>query len=179
MGAALFAWLQENSMADWLKTLGRAAVSGTAASIASFLALAASAKVEGRDALRPVNATSHWLHGPEAAAVSDGDLAHTGLGYATHHAATLFWATLFEVWTARRPRTPLSLARDAAAVAAIAAAVDYLATPKRFTPGWEYVLSKRSMSLAYAALGAGLALGAYASDRHPMIRKLRPANLNR
>ena len=40
-------------------------------------------------------------------------------------------------------------------MAAVAAAVDYGATPKRFTPGWELVLSKRSMASVYAAMAAG------------------------
>ena len=47
-----------------------------------------------------------------------------------------------------------------------AAAVDYLATPKRFTPGWEFVLSKRAMALTYAAMAAGLFVGAYVADEH-------------
>jgi branched-chain amino acid transport system permease protein len=35
------------------------------------------------------------------------------------------------------------------------AAVDYTITPHRFTPGWELVLSKRGMALAYAAMALG------------------------
>jgi hypothetical protein len=42
----------------------------------------------------------------------------------------------------------------------VAAAVDYGATPTRFTPGWEFVLSKRSMAATYAAMALGLAAGA-------------------
>jgi hypothetical protein len=45
-------------------------------------------------------------------------------------------------------------------MAAIAAAVDYGMVPKRLTPGWEDVLSKRSIAVTYVALAAGLALGA-------------------
>ena len=41
-----------------------------------------------------------------------------------------------------------------------AAIVDYGATPKRFTPGWEFVLTKRSMTFAYIAMAFGLAAGA-------------------
>ena len=55
-------------------------------------------------------------------------------------------------------------------MAAVAAAVDYLATPKRFTPGWEFVLSKRAMALTYAAMAAGLFVGAYVTDRPEMHR---------
>jgi hypothetical protein len=38
--------------------------------------------------------------------------------------------------------------------------VDYEATPKRFTPGWELVLSKRSMAATYVAMALGLAAAA-------------------
>jgi len=42
----------------------------------------------------------------------------------------------------------------------IAAIIDYGITPKRFTPGWEEVLSKRSIGLTYVAMALGLAAGA-------------------
>jgi hypothetical protein len=44
---------------------------------------------------------------------------------------------------------------------AIAAVVDYGLTPHRFTPGWELVLSKRSMAAAYLAMAAGFAGAEY------------------
>ena len=47
----------------------------------------------------------------------------------------------------------------------VAAAVDYVATPKRFTPGWEYVLSKRAMACTYVAMAAGLAIGTAVNGR--------------
>ena len=129
--------------------LQRAAVTGTAASLASTLALALAGLAETGSPAQPLNATSHWLH--------------TALGYATHHAATLFWAVLFERWVARRrPLSPASMAAHALALSAFAAAVDYGATPKRFTPGWELVLSKRAMAAAYLALATGLAMSGLA-----------------
>jgi hypothetical protein len=45
-------------------------------------------------------------------------------------------------------------------MSAIAAVVDYGITPKRLSPGWEEVLSKRSIGLTYAAMALGLAAGA-------------------
>ena len=78
----------------------------------------------------------------------------------------MFWAVLFEHWVGvRRPAAALPLVRDALAMSAIAAAVDYGVTPKRFTPGWEFVLSKRSMAAAYAAMALGLAAGAWINRR--------------
>ena len=149
-------------MASWAKTLRFALVSGTIASATSTVALALLARAEGKGALQPVNSTSHWMNGQQAASVRKADLAHTAVGYATHHAATVFWAVLFERWVgARRPTAVLLLLPEALAMSAVAAAVDYGATPKRFTPGWEFVLSKRSMAAAYAAMALGLAAGAW------------------
>lgn len=147
-------------MTGWLGAMSRAVAPAVAASLTSTAALAALARAEGRGALQPLNATSHWLHGRGAAEVTAADAAHTGVGAATHFAATWFWAVLFERWTAsRRPLAPAARLRDALLMSAFAAGVDYLATPKRFTPGWEFVLSRRAMAAGYAAMAVGLAAG--------------------
>ena len=153
-------------MANWARTLRSAVISGSLASATSTMALALLARAEGKGALQPVNSTSHWHNGERAAAVRDADLAHTAVGYATHHAATLFWAILFERWIEpRRPVAPLPMLRGALLLAAIAAAVDYGATPTRCRPGGECVLSKRAMAAAYAAMAAGLTAGALIAQR--------------
>ena len=153
-------------MSSWATTLRFALISGTVASATSTVALALLARAEGKSALQPVNSTSHWMNGEQAAAFSKADFAHTAVGYATHHAATVFWAVFFERWIGmRRPVAALPLMRDALLMSAVAAAVDYGATPKRFTPGWELVLSKRSMAVAYAAMALGLAVGALVNRR--------------
>ena len=62
----------------------------------------------------------------------------------------------FEIWLATRPpRTTTRLLRDACIMSAIAAGIDYGATPKRLTPGWELVLSRRSMGATYGAMALG------------------------
>jgi len=150
-------------------TLGRAVISGTVASVVSSVSLGLLARAEGKGVLQPVNATSHWLNGRKAAAVEDADVTHTVVGYATHHAATVFWAVLFErLVGARRPPAALPILQYAVATAAIAAAVDYGATPRRFTPGWEFVLSKRAMAAAYGAMAAGLAASALVARRRDL-----------
>lgn len=147
--------------------LERATLSGSVASLSSALTLAACATAEGRKAVQPLNATSHWLHGDAAAYSREADLARTGAGYVTHHAATVLWACLFEYLRQRSGRADAAaIMRDAAATAAIAAIVDYTITPKRLTPGWELVLSKRAMALGYAGLAAGLAATALLRRRH-------------
>ena len=153
-------------MASWVTTLRFAITSGTIASATSTVALALLARAEGKGPLQPINSTSHWMNGEQAASFRGADLAHTAVGYATHHAATVFWAVLFERWIgARRSAAALPLLQDALVMSAFAAAVDYRATPKRFTPGWEFVLSKRSMAVAYAAMALGLAVGASINRR--------------
>ena len=153
--------------------LRAAAISGTAASLTSSVALALLARAGGLSPLQPVNATSHWLHGPDAARVTDADLAHTAVGYATHHAATLFWSAIFETWLGRRRPAPLPMLQYALALSAIAAVVDYGATPKRFTPGWEFVLNRRDMAATYVAMAVGLAAGSLAARGLPV----RPATM--
>jgi hypothetical protein len=153
-------------MPRWIHTLGAAAVSGAVASVTSAAALALLARREGKAALQPLNSTSHWLHGAPAASIEDADLAHTAVGYLTHQAAMLFWATLFECWIRRRrPLAPLPMLRDAMMMSLVAAIADYGATPRRFTPGWEFVLSRRSMAATYAAMALGLAVGALLTQR--------------
>jgi hypothetical protein len=121
-------------MNAWIRAGLRAAVSGTLASLAMTAALSALARQEHRGALQPINATSHWLHGERAGAVAQADAAHTAVGYATHHASAWFWALLFERWLlAHPPRTALALIKDAAAMSAVAAVVDYALVPKRLT----------------------------------------------
>jgi hypothetical protein len=148
-------------MNRWLWIGLSALVTGTAASVVSTAALALLARGEGKSVFQPTNATSHWLHGDHAASHREPDVSHTFIGYATHHASALFWAVPFEIWLAERPpRTTAELLRNACIMSAIAAAIDYGATPKRLTPGWELVLSKRSMVATYGAMALGLAGGA-------------------
>ncbi len=151
----------------WTAILRAAAISGTAASVSSTVALTLLARAAGRSPTQPVNATSHWLHGDRAARFEGADLAHTGVGYATHHAATLFWSTIFETWLGDRRLAPLPMLQHAMAMSAIAAVVDYAATPHRFTPGWELVLSKGDMAAAYVAMALGLAAGSLAARGTP------------
>jgi hypothetical protein len=141
-------------------------VTGSVASVVSTGALAALAKVEGKAAAQPANSTSHWLHGERAASFGGVDVAHTGIGLATHHASAMFWALPFEAWLAfHPPRSSIELFRDAAVMSAIAGVVDYGITPKRLSPGWELTLSRPSMAGAFAGLALGLAAGAFVSRR--------------
>ncbi|ESR25067.1 hypothetical protein [Lutibaculum baratangense] len=164
-------------MQPWAKIALSALLTGTVASLVTTAALAGLARREGRSAVQPTHATSHWLHGEGAGHVEEIDLAHTGLGFATHHASAGFWALPFEAWLATRPpRSTAELLRDATVMAGIAAVVDYRLVPKRLTPGWEEVLSPRSIAAVYGTLALALAAGAtinqrLAEDRPPGTRR--------
>lgn len=157
-----------NSLMDnrWTQIGLSAVVTGTIATLVSTAALAALAKTEGKGAFQPTNATSHWLNDDEAAEVDLPTVEHTGVGFLTHHASAIFWAAPFEAWLAiNPPRTYWTLLRDAFAMSGVAAIVDYGLTPKQLTPGWELVLSKKSMVATYVVFAFGLAAGAVASQR--------------
>ena len=164
-------------MASWTTVMRRAVTPTALASLSSVAALALTAQFEGKSAVQPLNATSHWLNGEPAADVRRADLRNTAVGLATHCAAVFFWAAIFERWLAAGPPQRRSnLALQAIAMSAIAAAVDYGATPKRFTPGWEFVLSKRSMAVVYAAMAAGLAAGESITQPSRGIAKPQPVS---
>lgn len=137
-----------------LETLTRAVLSGTAVSIASTIALALAAKAERRHPVRPTNATGHWLRGDEAARSRAIDAEHTLLGFATHEGASIFWAAIFETIRKLGPRR--SAAVDAIGVSALASFVDYVVVPKRLTPGWEKVVTPRSIILTYGVMALAL-----------------------
>ena len=137
----------------------RSLISGLVGATTTTIALAVMAVREGKGAAQPLNATSHWLNGDSAALRSRVDVRHTGVGLGTHIAATVFWAAFFEAWLAARPAQD-RLAAKAAAIAILAATVDYTITPKRFTPGWELVMSKSAMAVAYTAMAGGFAASA-------------------
>ena len=138
-----------------------AAVTGTVAAIFTTTALALLARAEGRPPLAPVNASSHWLNGEGAGQGGRADLEHTGTGLATNHLASIFWALPFEWRLAGQGRKiHRDILREAASMAAIAAAVDYGLMPKRLTPGWENEIAPRSVIAAFGAMALGLAAGA-------------------
>ena len=148
-----------SSQTPWRRTLGRAAISGSLAAVASTLALVVLGRLASGSGYGPNNAVSHWLWGKRATRQDGPSAKYTLLGYLTHHGAAIFWALLFERLFARRAHgTPSSALATGATVATLAAAVDYTITPKRLTPGFEERLSVASLVAVFAAFGAGLAL---------------------
>ena len=137
---------------------------GLGAGLAVHTALLVAARAEGRPLARPFNATGHWLHGQKAGRRNTFDMPHTGVGLATNQAAAMFWGAMFGLYLANaRNRGKAIVLRDAAAMGAIASAVDYGLMPKRLTPGWELALSRTSTGLTMAAMALGLAIGGMAA----------------
>ena len=152
---------------EWVRAGRQALVSGTLASALSTAVLGVLGKIKMNKPAAPTNATSHWLWGERAYGEHDPSLQHTAVGYATHHASAVMWATIFERWLnySRTLSTP-EIARDAAAMTAIASFVDYQLTPPRLRPGFETHLSRGELVGVFAAFGVGLALGAVLNRQH-------------
>jgi hypothetical protein len=144
----------------WGNAVRRALFSGSVASLASTMALAACGRRDVRSAATPLNGPSQWVWG-SAAPYHDGfSVRYTLVGYAIHHLASIFWATAFERFRPHRRRGDVAMA---AAVAATACVVDFELTPHRLRPGFEKRLSRRSLVLVYCAFAAGLAMAALTS----------------
>lgn len=134
------------------------------AALGSALVAGAVARSEGKGALQPLNATSHWLHGPEAGRVRGADAAHSGVGIGTHALSALFWAVPYALWLDRKPgRSAAEIVGGAAVTTAVAATVDYLIMPRRLTPGWELAIGRSGTAATFVGLGLGLAGGVLAA----------------
>lgn len=142
-------------------------IAGAFASVASSMALAVCGRREAGSSSAPHNAISHWIWDREALFRKSPTLRHTVLGYAIHHGSATFWAVLYAWLHAnRRPAQSLPAALSGAGMAAgVACAVDFLATPRRLTPGFEHHLSKASLAAVYASFAVGLALGCAVANR--------------
>jgi hypothetical protein len=165
---------------NWPQTLRRGLLVGSVASIAATAMISWRSSKDSDSAISGTNATSHWLWGEPAKHKHRFTPRYTVLGYAIHHASSVFWGTIYERWFRNKSDRPLlSSAKNATAVAALACAVDYLATPKRLTPGFEAHLSMRSMFLVYLAFGAGLGGARYLSNYKLPLQKYLLAYVKR
>ncbi|WP_149195658.1 hypothetical protein [Luteimonas suaedae] len=142
----------------------RALMSGSVASALSTLTLSWLCHRDGGALASGTNATSHWFWGETARYRDAPSLRHTLLGYAIHHASSVFWACGFERLAGRRAR-PARIAAAAGLTAALAYVVDYHVVPRRLTPGFERHLPASGMLATYVAFAVGLCLGSRACRR--------------
>lgn len=154
-------------MHSWRDALREGVVAGTAASLASAAALALAGRREDGRAAAPLNAVSHWFFGRKAFRKDGPSARHTLTGYAVHHGASVFWATLHSrAWGMRQAnKQPLRALAGGAAASALACFVDYRLTPQRLTPGFEQRLSRPALAAVYLCFGLGLAAGSMALRR--------------
>lgn len=114
--------------------------------------------VEASSGWKPVDAISHIVWGPAAGSQRECTLRYTGLGLLLNGVACAFWSWLYE----RRRRftgglrTVVSDALYAIGTSAFAYVTDYHVVPRRFTPGFELILPRRSFPWLYGALALGL-----------------------
>ena len=145
----------------WRQAARDALTSGSLGSVASTVALAAAGYKETGSVVAPTNAISHWYWGDRAAKHDEASLRYTVFGYATHHVASIFWATFYERWfgNAKDRGDVVPAVAGGLAVSALACFVDYELTPRRLQPGYEMRLSRPALGVVYAAFGIGLAVG--------------------
>lgn len=102
------------------------------------------------------------LYGRKAYAVEDPKPKYLLPGIILNFGAMLGWAAVAEILLkiikAPIPQSALNFA-VCSGVTLCAYLVDYYVVPKRFTPGFEHVLSSRSMLVMYGLMAACLFAG--------------------
>ena len=134
---------------------------GSVSSLTSALAVLAGGKRTVGQSLPPMNAVSHIAWGGRPPAHAGRGAVNTWMGALLHTGACVFWASIFDVLFRHNGRqSGRRLAAGAVQTAAIAYVTDYYIVSRRFRPGYEAYLSPGSLFAVYAALAAGIALGA-------------------
>jgi hypothetical protein len=146
-------------MKTWPQAIRDGAISGSVASAASTAVLSARGEQENGTPYAPTNAISHWVWGGKAMRRDGPSTRYTLLGYAIHHASSMFWAAFYEKYFGRKAEAKEIVPSLAGGlgVAAVACFVDYKLTPQRLQPGFEQRLSGKSLALVYGAFGLALA----------------------
>jgi hypothetical protein len=142
-------------------TVTRAVASGLTAGLISGMLLAWRGRVDNKSACSALNAPSHWLWGDEALKHDEPSVRYTVVGAGVHQASSLLWSSIHACLQRRHTRpSTAAAAADAVAVTAVAVVVDLAVVPRRFAPGFERRLSKRSLVWVYGGFALGLAIGA-------------------
>jgi hypothetical protein len=141
---------------------------GLAGSAAVAVTAALRGELEGRSAWRPINAISHILWGWHAAKPREGTFRYSGTGLVLNAAACLFWAGCYQAWRRNmpRPNSPATAATVGVGTSILAYLTDYHLVPRRFTPGFELSLSRRSFPWIYGALAVGMLLPEWLNVRN-------------
>lgn len=157
-------------MKTWSQSLRDGLLPGGLAGAVSAGLLAMRGLAEIRQPLAPLNAPSHWLWGDRALQQNGKSWRYTGVGLLIHQASAVMWGVLYERFVARPRAEPAQELRDAMVATAAAATVDFVLTPRRFTPGFEKRLSTRSLLLVYGGFAVGIAIGSHLVRRRRVTR---------
>src|SRR5690606_32141413 len=110
------------------------------------------------------NGPSQWVWGEHEAHTRRATARHTLVGYAIHHAMSIFWGACYErVFGRSRDRdlrrvSVPQITAEAAATTMVAYFVDYYVSPRRLRPGFKKHLGGGAIFASYAAFALGLAL---------------------
>ena len=131
---------------------------GAVSSLAVTATAVVCGRAEGQSGWRPINAISHIAWGRKAAQKNLLTARYTGMGLLLNGVACGFWACLYRHCrrSMRSPDSFLLSVGSGVAISALAYVTDYYVVPRRFTPGFELTLSRRSFPWLYGALAVGL-----------------------
>jgi len=154
-------------MKSWKSALRDGMVSGSAASLATTLAVGVCGLREIGNAVAPINAVSHIAWGESAAQADEFSAKHTLAGLAINAAACYSWAVLYEEFFGEpADGGDMKIAMlGGAAVAGAAYVIDYHIVPKRLTPGFEKRLGCKSLIAIYSVLALSLGLSSLARKK--------------
>ena len=147
-----------------LHSLSRLFLTSTVTAAATTSALLVLSTRETGHAAAALNATSHILWGDDAAKHDRWSLRYTAVGALLNAGAMVSWS--FVQGLLPEPRSPLSAARNAGLVTALAYLTDYHVVPHRLDPGFDQRLSRKSLFGAYAVMAGALAVGALLARKH-------------
>ena len=131
---------------------------GAVSSLAVTATAVVCGRAEGQSGWRPINAISHIAWGRKAAQKNLLTARYTGMGLLLNGVACGFWAWLYRHCrrSMRSPDSFLLSVGSGVAISALAYVTDYYVVPRRFTPGFELTLSRRSFPWLYGAVAVGL-----------------------
>jgi hypothetical protein len=132
-------------------------------SISSTMIAAVSlAGLTGKHLLAPVQAISHIVFGESAYQTNRLNLSFAATGFILNGLAMIGWSSVAEFGLQILKVAPSNYVGALAigmSVSLLAYLVDFKVVPKRFTPGFEHVLTRRSVYLVYWMVSLSMALG--------------------
>lgn len=135
-------------------------LAGVSGAIVSAMALMALSQSFARSPFVALNATAHWLVGPDAISQNGFSVGVTGVGLLTHFLACLFWGAVFAaLLSVMHVKEIFLMWLYGLLLSMIALIIDYGVLPEQLSPGWHLVLPVKAVLAAFIALGAGLAIG--------------------